>query len=460
MRKWITLIFILAVLGGGLAFLIIGKRNAEREAYLAALAEESAMKACAEDASGMVTRLRHASEKLSEHSDTLYDALVLADSAVEFVTGKPAPKPVAPKPKPTERPPRDKPAPERAERSADRDDGLPPGMLSREELERRRNRGKKPAPKAEPDSDTDTAEPSAEPVTAAPVPAKPKVRTVWLVAKDLKTQAERGQSAMMQAVDLAERSLELEQKVIRATDSSAAASRLKEMESIFEEMDECKVGMQGILSKLEKQRIEVERFTMRVAEERNSSTASVMHQAARADLKRRETADLTRLEGLRQNQKTLLTTHAYGQLAKLLEEQMASCQSEKGRAAFAGTARRCAKINWLRGYMIEQIHAEPLRWGWGLGVKTVDVTDASETGVTVMSREIAWSDVPVAQFAKWAKHYCGKYELPGRVLGKLELAMAAFLWEHDLTEEALDYKRKSIATWERLREEAESLLPE
>jgi hypothetical protein len=405
--------------------------------------------------------LRRASEKLSEHSDTLPDALVLANSAVEFVTGKPAPKPAQSKPKPRALAAQDKPAAKPADSSAVRNDGLPPGMLSREDLERSRNRGKKPKPKeSEPDEDTDEAEPSVEPVTVAPVPATPEVRTVRVVAKDLKARAEEGQSMLQHAADIVERSLELEQKVVDAADGGAATSRLKELESLFSEMDECKERMPDILPKLEKLRVEVERFTMSVAEQRNAAAASEMHQAARADLERRQTADLARLEGLLQSQKKLLTTHAYGRLAKLIEGETASCQSEKGRAAFAATAARCAKISWLKSNMIEQIHAEPLRWGWGLGVKTVDVTDASETGVTVMGSEVIWSDVPVAQFARWAKHYCGKYELPGRVLGGLELAMAAFLWEHGLTEEALTYKRKSIRTWERLHKEAERLLPE
>ncbi len=463
MRKWITLVVVLALLGGRLTFLIIGKTRAERAAYLAALEAEDAMKACAEEAAAQCARLRHASERLREDAAALHDALLLANSAVEFVTGEPEAKPAEPKPKPGPKAPAPQvePAAERPARSLERDGELPAGMLSREALEWMRNRGAQPRPKAQaPEEEAGGTAPSVEPVTVDPVPREPEARTVQLAARELKTLAQQAQSIVQDAADIADRSLELERKVVRATDSGSAASRLEELESLFDEMDDCKARMQEALPELEKLRDEVEGFTMMVARTRNASAAERLRRLAKEDREQREAADLTRLEKLRQDQKSLLTTHAYARLAKVLEEAMASCQSEKGRAAFAASAERCAKINWLKGYIIEQIQAEPMRWGWGLGAEMVDVTDASETGVTVRGREIGWPDVPVAQFAKWARLYCGEYELPARVLGALELAMGAFLWEHDRTEEALDYKRKSIQTWEHSSEEADRLLPE
>jgi hypothetical protein len=199
---------------------------------------------------------------------------------------------------------------------------------------------------------------------------------------------------------------------------------------------------------------------MAAAEARNAAQGDVLRREVEADRQRRVSADMARLDELRSSNRTLLLHHAYKRLAGLFEEAAPQCRSDEGRLACEVHAERYAKLAWLKAYIIAQVAREPMRWGWGLRGSMVDVLGADEKGVRIPTGRVPWSQVSTAQFARWGEYYVKQAGLTAQTVGNLQLAMAVFYDEHGATAKAEDSRRRAVMDWERLREEADRLLPE
>ncbi|MBT3294692.1 MAG: hypothetical protein HN383_05430 [Verrucomicrobia bacterium] len=457
MRKWVTGTVIgLALMGVAVVFLVATTRS-RQQAYAMALRQEAELEEQATKAVAMVERMRHQAARAEGHADVIGDAVIQSRSALEFVMGKGQPRDPVRRAAVAVKQPVAKPV----------DDGLdgsgeaPAGVMSREALERMRNRGKSPeTPEAEPEPEPEAKpEPEPEPVPAPAPPAPRAVRTVRVVAKAMTTQAELGHSLLLRPPELLSRALLVEREIATTERGETATAHALEMESLGVAMEECVADLEALLPRLATLSVELEGFTLEAAQARNAAAGAVLRNTLAADRQQRVAADMARLDTLRRRNQTLLKAHAYEALARAVDQEAKQCESDPGRAAFVVAAERYRKLEWLKGYIIEQIQAKPLRWGWGLGIETIDVTGADSRGVQVKGELVRWERVSTAQYAKWGGIYAAQAGLPGRTVGAIQLGMAVFYSEHGAIEKAETLKQDALLDWDRLREEADRLLP-
>lgn len=451
MRKWITgSVICLALISAAVVFLVAHTRS-RQQAYALALQQEAEQEAGAAKAVAILERMRRQAARAEAHADVIGDAVIQSRSAREFVMGKSQPgtavrravvakKPVA------------KPVADGLDGSGD----APAGVMSRAALERMRNRGKKRPKKPEATPET-KPESTPEPTPAPPPP--PAARTVRLVAEVMTKQAEQGDALLQRMPELLAQAREVEREIATAESHEKSKARVREMESMGVAMEECVEGVEALLPRLAALSGELEAFTLEAAQTRNAAAGAVLRSALAADRQQRVAADMARLETLRRVNQKLVKAHTYEALARAVDQEAKQCESDPGRAAFVVAAERYRKLEWLKGYMIEQLQATPLRWGWGLGNVTLDVTGADARGVQVKGQLVRWERVSTAQFAKWAGIYAAKAGLPGRTVGAIKLAMAVLYSEHGAVEKAEALKQNAVLDWERLREEADRLLP-
>jgi hypothetical protein len=447
MRKWVTgIVICLALISVAVVFLVAHTRS-RQQAYATALQQEAELEARAAKAVAMVERMRRQAARAKGHADVIGDAVIQSRSAREFVMGKSQPKKAVRRAPGAAKKPVAKPVVDGLDGSGD----APEGVMSRAALERMRNRGQKPK-KPE-------AEPEAELEAELDAPPPPAARTVKLVAKVMTKQAELGYALLQRPPELLALALEAEREIATADTHAKAKARVREMESLGVTMDECVADVEALLPRLASLSGELEAFTLEAAQTRNTAAGAGLRSTLAADRQQRIAADMARLETLRKRNQNLLKAHTYEALALAVDQEAKQCESDPGRAAFVVAAERYRKLEWLKGYMIEQIQAKPLRWGWGLGNVTLDVTGADARGVQVKGQLVRWERVSTAQFAKWGGIYAAQAGLPGRTMGAIQLAMAVFYSEYGAVEKAETHKQNALLDWERLREEADRLLP-
>ena len=457
MRKWVTGIVICLVLISGAVVFLVAHTRARQQAYATAMHQEAEREARAAKAVAMVARMRRQAARVKGHADVIGDAVIQSHSAREFVMGKTRPKKAVLRAPGAAKKPVAKPVVDGLDGSGD----APEGVMSRAALERMRNRGKKPEkPEAEPDATSEPTpeiEPEPEPKPAPPPP--PAARTVRLVAEVMTKQAERGYALLQRLPELLARALEVEREIATADTHEKAKARARKLESLGVAMDDCVADVEALLPRLASLSGELEVFTLEAAQTRNAAAGAGLRSTLAADRQQRIAADMARLETLRRRNQNLLKAHSYEALARAVDQEAKQCESDPGRAAFVVAAERYRKLEWLKGYMIEQIQATPLRWGWGLGNVTLDVTGADARGVQVKGQLVRWERVSTAQFAKWGGIYAAQAGLPGRTVGAIQLAMAVFYSVHGAVEKAEALKQNALSDWKRLREEADRLLP-
>ena len=346
--------------------------------------------------------------------------------------------------------------------------GPPPGMPTREELDRMRERQRAPQvqeEKAAPEPAVASVEKPAAPVPPAtpshirPQPRVEEVPPILRRGRDMLEVRGRLQGLHSEMAELVSRANGLQHNLNRAVDGVSAAALVAELrdEAGFAEAKLMDANtyiedMRRIESDLENLKLQAERERRERERAEKVRRAAAEHQA----LIERERA---RVKAVHEMIKDDLQNYNFAKALEAINQLGDNLQTDEAQRDLALHRERYELLVNLKNYLIEQINAHPFRWGWVQDVGQKDVLQANDESVRVTDRVVPWEDVELAQFLRIVNHYISRPDARTRDKGDGNLAAAIFCYELGREDVMNRFKAQALNLAPYLADKANRLLP-
>jgi len=158
----------------------------------------------------------------------------------------------------------------------------------------------------------------------------------------------------------------------------------------------------------------------------------------------------------------------FAEAADALKKRLAGLETPEGQADAKAAEDRCRLLEEMKLFLIAALQEKPLAWGWFTATGgQLDISGASEKGISVRGRLEPWSAVNVRQMLKFIDSYIksetGREKAGGkRGWARLHLAAAVYCYlQGDRAYEmARQYAALAVQNDSRLEAEAARLMPE
>ncbi len=392
-------------------------------------------------------------------AETAREKARAASNAVQTVTGEPfrLQPATAPKPEPRRRPrEREATAAEPAARSRpERDRDVPPGMPTREELDRMREAhataAKKPDPEEKPVPE-EKPEPEEEP---DPAPAEPEIVAI---ARRIVGEAEAVLDRERRMRDLAESAAQKTRQATSARNSRLAAE-------LADDLRIKHVSASGLRDSARKILADIETPARRAAEMKKAAQEAADRRRTEEQRQRAEEQHRQQVQNERnavrtawENSRKRLARFRYSQALNELKARRALLETDEAKAMADVAIERYEQLQELHRFLIQRINAKRYRWGWGSGSSAQDIVAANENYLRISTENIRWEDVDRAQMVRMLRFYVEDDDLPRRERGQRELALAVFYAENEMEAPARDLTEDVLHRYPTLRDKAERLL--
>lgn len=462
------IVIALVILGTGIFLTLSYQQDKNRRIR----EEAEALDAAREAAVQFQQAIQEAARAAAEAEAMAREHLQKTAHAVQAVTGRPLTRHPEKKYLPTRVAPRAAPSAEeqKSEKQAAgrEEDELPPGMLTKEQLERMRAAAMArqgitpketqpdtaaPAPQPLPSQPLPGAEPEASPT---PVPKEPEIvilaRSVVFQAENVIAKSESLQGAHATATALAEQ-VALAGESKRATDQVARLKGLHAMTQAAQtEIRESMAVMQEPFQAI----MEAEAAYTEEMARRETERARILKEEELRLLVQRELAAVGKAHSsVREYAKTYRWDPALAELKAGLD----TLQSSEGRKAMAVLIERYEHMKGLHEFLIRRINVKRYRWGWGHGPAARDVIAANENVLQVTGQAIPWSDVGLVPMVRLLRYYVEDKELDRAARSAQQLALAIFYLENGLNDPAESLVRDMRDRYPTLHGDISRLLP-
>ena len=151
----------------------------------------------------------------------------------------------------------------------------------------------------------------------------------------------------------------------------------------------------------------------------------------------------------------------FEEAAQTLSRQLSSYKTEEGKRAAAEVAERYRLGAELFAYLVQQLSAAPLRWGWerSRGVSE-DILGADKEGVKLRDRVVPWPKVSQGQLVRFVDRFV-VLEKAGSPTKQARLFLGAAMFFRETGSPALAkrYVEKAVAAAPHMQAEAIRLVP-
>lgn len=154
----------------------------------------------------------------------------------------------------------------------------------------------------------------------------------------------------------------------------------------------------------------------------------------------------------------LFKMYEFDKAMAALKEKKASYETEEGHAVLDILIDRCSRLQALKTFFVKRLTEQPFRWGWQQSGDRRDILGADDKVVKIQGEEIAWGELGPEQVTSIIDH-CFT-DPPGLELidvGRLRLAVSVFWQEHDSPEEGKKEGDKALRLAEELQDEHKAL---
>lgn len=360
--------------------------------------------------------------------------------------------------------------------------GLPPGMPTREELDRLKGKTHTSAPdfpkkpvkpekpkkiiKEPPKPVKDTTEPVKEQT------APEKEPEVKILARKVICDAREVSKNIEVAGNIASNSMEIKDQAINALNSITASNKIyelsKNLASVQQIEEDTKKTMQNIKESAEKAdairiKVEKEREVVKRAKEeelrqKKEREEQIRREKAHKELMKRE---LALVKTAQKESLILIKHHKYKEATDNITAQLPKYQTDEGREAAKILIDLYSRLHGLKLFIIERLNADPFKWGWIRPRQ--DVLSADKFGVKLTKKSIPWEKVNIGQMLSFIEHYLSppaNFKVRQRVLGEQSLAAAIFCYENGGSKASARYAKKAVNLCSDLQKEVIRLIPQ
>jgi len=154
----------------------------------------------------------------------------------------------------------------------------------------------------------------------------------------------------------------------------------------------------------------------------------------------------------------LIEKHHYSQALDSARGQLADYRTKEGRADMQVLIDRYERLTRLKQFLIRQLQTAPMSFGWVQDGPPKDVVGADETGIKTRDKTTSWSDVKLPQLLKFIKFYCRNTSVKRSERAEQYLAAAILFQECGKADVANEFRDEALVLASELNTDAERLL--
>lgn len=280
-------------------------------------------------------------------------------------------------------------------------------------------------------------------------------------AKDFSERLDKADRAARSAYDACAASkdviaIEKSTQLLGSLDGSLLALE-RNLRRLTEENEKLKAVVDAALVKAQGSTSAAQAEAKRRAEEATRAAAAAA--AAAAETKRARAADKAAVEELFATLKTELAAYRYDEIVVQIDAQRAKCSDPDLKVMLDLSSQQVRLMASVKDYIQKALAARPIPKGWRQNGHRLDIRGATDKGIDVMGRIIAWSDVPKEQMLLFVNALIPRAQVPPPEQGRLLLGGAMFCrWaeERDLADK---YRAQAIKVDPSLEELADKIAP-
>lgn len=334
----------------------------------------------------------------------------------------------------------------------------PAGLMSREELDRRRAGGgrdpePKPAEPVRPAVQPPAAVKPAEPVRplAPPAPVAVAARTkpvgpeepIMIMFRQLQADLAAIHETAQKASEMGAQARALDEDVMAVKASSNAQEKVVAIAPFVDDSAKLREVALKQLEGIKKRYTDMGKEKVRVEEERRAREEAERKRQAEEAHRTLVASEIQR--GAETHRAVLPAIKKFRfkealDTAKGFQEQM---KTPEGRAAVQPGIDLCTRLVAFKQFLIEQMSGESYRWGWGEGASARDIIGANEDGVRHSTGATAWTDISMKQLLKIIDKYVNNEKLGAKVQGEQCLGASLLLRDLEAGEPAELYGRRA-----------------
>jgi hypothetical protein len=349
-------------------------------------------------------------------------------------------------------PPRQRPEPAREANRITEDN--PGGLMTREEIERRRGIGggrspepppvAPPEPKPEPvrHSPPPVQAPPAEPQAAAVKPIGPE-EPIMIMFKQVMSQVATLQETAQKAAEIGGQAQSLYEDVRNAMASSNAQPVVAAMDPLVEESAKLREGALPQLEGIKRKCADMGKEKVRVEEDRKVRAEAERKRMEEESRRALVAAEIQRGEEAHRAVLPSIRKFQFKealQTAKGIQDLM---KTDEGRKAAQPAIDLCARLVSFKAFLIERLAVDPFKWGWGEGAAARDIVGATEEGVRHSTGFAGWPDIGTKQLVKIIERYVNDGKLGAKVQGENALGAALLLRDLGAADAAEVFARRA-----------------
>ena len=377
------------------------------------------------------------------------------------------------KPEPVSRPIKKKkvkPRPKRVSKPRDADEA-PEGMMTREQLEAKRNKTKprKPEIEAEP-----APEPEPEPISQPQVVQEH--RAVESI-KDLKgielenarkkifatiVQEQRmdvsdsehiARTAMSAVREMLAEAVRKREKALITTLPSRARGEAKDLIIIRKEAESKELLVDGMIPGLP------ESMELAINVQRDLHEILTRHKEKGDQLQKEEAIRILIAEDLvvarkaRSANVALLKIYSFQKALVVLKKQLAATSTDPAQAEIKILIDRCMRLQVFKEFIMKRLTELQFRFGWKQTGSRRDILGADEDAIKVKGENVPWGAVDFTQMSSIIEHCMADVPIPRTEAGRVRLAIAVWCQEHDRVLEGKKHGDKALELQPELRAE-------
>jgi tetratricopeptide (TPR) repeat protein len=373
-----------------------------------------------------------------------------APPAAKPVVGAPAGSPSrAAPPSSAMAPPQPPPVP--------RDESVPVGILTREELDARRNAQPATPPPARPPATPDGA-------PSPPPPPPPRsvdrgVPEIRRLADALLADTESIEANVQMGQDLLATALREGSEMQRETRIAIATKRTQALQARLTAAEELLTATEQALAHAEQTADKIDALRqehLRAEADRKQRDETERLAREHAALVKRE---LAMAEKDRVDADALIAKNLFEKAFETADGRTSQYRSKEALARHAVVVEQCRELVKLKEFLAAALKRDPMAWGWKQEPPSRDIIGADRELLYLKEKQVKWEDVSQSQLTLIILHYLGSPKVSATLQTDYGIPLGIYFAKAGKTDEARRFTSRAIALDPTIGEKVERLVP-
>jgi len=333
-----------------------------------------------------------------------------------------------------------------------------PGVMSREEVIRRRQRMSGGAPDCSAARRGTSSSPAAPSSTYAKRTSERMEPKIVSLARRVKLGAETIDRKSYAMREVESSALRFRNRVLGEKHLPLAREKYADLAELLETAKQIEQETEERFAELEEQTAAITAIKEEEIAKREAKRAQEEKARREREYQERKKTEHQMAQQVRSEMVELLKKHQYGQALGSARSQQQDYRTKEGRADMQVLIDRYERLTRLKLFLIERLQASPMSFGWVQDGPPKDIVGADAGGIKTRDKTTPWDKVTSPQLLKFIKFYCNDNSVKRSVRADQYLAAAILFQEYGQPDVAAEFREEALILASELSGEADRLL--